>query len=121
MKKTIVMFVVLASIVSACLMGSDDLSFIEDDKPEVTIVSVVQGVSKWDRTQATIHIRNDGPGTAEGVKIWADCYNGGEVTDTEWLPSEPYDLPEGEISIRDITFDEDVTRVKIKGRVTIRD
>ena len=83
-------------------------------KATITVLSAVQGESRWGRTQVVVRVRNGSGRTAVGVEVHADCYLGGTVVATDWMPVKPREFEPGQESTQDVTFGEGVVCDDIK-------
>jgi hypothetical protein len=118
MGRKALLFTLLVLFLAMLACGSGGAIGQPTEQPKLTIISVSQGTSKFGRTQATIHVRNDSSRIVKGVKLHADCYKDGKVIASEWLPAEPYDLNPGQEAIESVRFGEGITCDEIKARAT---
>jgi len=110
----LVLLIIVLFLVVSGEDGGGRIGATPRPKAVITIVSAVQGESRWGRTQVVVRVRNGTGRTAVGVEVHADCYRGGTVVATEWMPVKPREFEPGRESTQDVTFGEGVVCDDIK-------
>lgn len=120
MRKVLLLLILALPVLACGGSATGSGGGVEASPPVFRVISANVGTSTYGRTEVTVRATNDSGRLVEGVRINVDCYDGGTLIATEWMPADPYDVAAGAEVIRSVRFAEGVTCDNVKARITAR-